>query len=112
MRVGAEYRQDLHRHRSGAGSDFRQVRRYRQVEGTDSARVGGAGTVFPQWLGRNSVGCGEFLQSALQHRPHRRADERLGRVPANSIVASASATIEPSTATLIESSAGIGMFQL
>ena len=37
-----------------------------KVKGPILRGLGGAGAVFPQWLGRDVAGCGEFLRSALR----------------------------------------------
>jgi hypothetical protein len=87
MCVRTECRQHLHCHRSRPGVDHWQMRRYRQGQGTNSTRVGRAGAVFPQWLGRNVAGCGEFLRSALHHWVHRCAEGRPRRLPTDFVTA-------------------------
>ena len=62
---------------SGARADHRQVEGHRAVQGTDPARGGNPGSVFPQRVGRDRDAVG-FLRPALRHRPDATGASRLG----------------------------------
>ena len=66
---------DFHGDRPGPCVDFWAMCGHRQGEGANSARACGAGSLFPQWLGRHAAGRGEFLRPAVQYRSYQPAEK-------------------------------------
>ena len=54
--------------------------RYRQVQRTDPARIGGARTVFPQRRGGHAARRRQLLRWTFRHRVHETTEVRFGRV--------------------------------